>query len=124
MTTSTAFLGIGETYWADGYRVVGEFTNIQVTLRMGVYALDLIRSRGDRIGPVRVCHAHGLVHILVVPDQAIGFVGLPGVLTAADDFDCGHHWGRAPFWIVPHGADVERVDPTLLRTILTDLSSH
>lgn len=123
MTAVTAFLGAGEIYPAGAYMVTGEFTDVQVTLRMGIDALDLIRSRGDRIGPVRVCHAHGLVHILVDPDQSAGFDGFPGVLTAADVIDCGDHWGKAPYWIVPEGADAERVAPALLRTVLTGLSS-
>jgi hypothetical protein len=108
------------------YEVPGCYTAVTVVLRTALFALDVIRSGGERLGPVRVCHAHRLVHILVDAGQAAAFKGVPGALAATDNdiVDCGHHWGRhsAPYWIVPLGADAQRVDPAALRTILINHS--
>ncbi|MGP3950929.1 hypothetical protein [Streptomyces sp. 7N604] len=119
-TTALRRTDAGDVH-ADGtYEVPGRYTAVRVTLRTGIHALDRVRSAGHRLGPVQVCHTHRVIHILVDADQAAAFTDVPGVLAAADDnASCGHHWSGAPYWIVPPGRGLDRIDANVLRTLLT-----
>ncbi|MFE4829894.1 hypothetical protein [Streptomyces sp. NPDC056672] len=90
------------------HQVSVPYTSVRLQLRTGTDLLDLIRSSGQHIGPVMVCRSHGILHILVPPDEADALPQVPGVIAVTDgSTDCGHH-GKPRRWLIPP-ADEQRL---------------
>ncbi|MYZ40724.1 MULTISPECIES: hypothetical protein [unclassified Streptomyces] len=90
------------------HQVSVPYTSVRLQLRTGIGLLDLLRGSGGHIGPVMVCRSHGILHILVPPDEADALPRVPGVIAVTEgSTDCGYH-GKPRRWLLPP-ADEQRL---------------
>lgn len=99
----------------------GPYVSVHLRLREGAAAVNAVRDRGHRIGPVLVCHDHDRVQILLAPGAADVLRDLPTVVAVTQNtVDCGPH-RRPPTWVVPRHSQgaAARTDADALRAALT-----
>ncbi|MFH0246129.1 STAS domain-containing protein [Streptomyces sp. HK10] len=104
------------------FTATGPYTSVHLRMREGAAAVNAVRGRGGRVGPVLVCHDHGLVQVLLAPGAAEILHGLPAVVALTENSaECGSPHRRPPTWAVPrHGQGAaDRTDADALRAALT-----
>jgi len=101
------------------FTVTGPYVSLHLRLPEGAAAVNAVRDRGCRLGPVLICHDHNRVQVLLAPGAADALRSLPAVVAVTENTtDCGPH-RRPPTWAVPRYDQAIHTDADVLRAALT-----